>query len=42
MIGTSNVSMDRRSPWQAIRPYVMVFDRTLLIALALIAMEAAA
>lgn len=37
MIGTSNVSMDRRSPWQAIRPYVMVFDRTLLIALALLA-----
>jgi rod shape determining protein RodA len=37
VIGTSHVSMERRSPWQAIRPYVMVFDRTLLLALALLA-----
>ncbi len=36
MTGASNVSMDPRSPWQAIRPYVMVFDRTLLVALALL------
>jgi rod shape determining protein RodA len=31
-------SLDRRSPWQLARPYVMVFDRTLLIALGLLAL----
>jgi rod shape determining protein RodA len=36
MTGTSGVAMDRRSPWQAIRPYVLVFDRTLMIAIALL------
>ena len=36
MIGPSIASMDRRSPWAAIRPYVMVFDGPLTIALALI------
>ncbi len=36
MIGASAVSMDRRSPWQAVRPYVMVFDRTLMLAILLL------
>jgi rod shape determining protein RodA len=36
MIGTPAIAMERRSPWQAIRPYVMVFDGTLLLALALL------
>jgi rod shape determining protein RodA len=30
-------SLDRRTPWQLARPYVMVFDRTLLVALGLLA-----
>ncbi len=38
MIGTAAASMDRRSPWQAIRPYVMVFDGTLLVAMGLVVM----
>jgi rod shape determining protein RodA len=36
MLGTAAASMDRRSPWQAIRPYVMVFDGTLLVAMGLV------
>jgi rod shape determining protein RodA len=36
MIGTAAASMDRRSPWQAIRQYVLVFDGTLLVAMALV------
>ncbi len=36
MIGASAVSMDRRSPWQAVQPYVMVFDRTLMLAILLL------
>lgn len=36
MIGTAAASMDRRSAWQAIRRYVMVFDGTLLVAMALV------
>jgi rod shape determining protein RodA len=35
MIGTA-ASMERRSPWQAIRPYVLVFDGTMLLAMALV------
>jgi rod shape determining protein RodA len=33
----SSAAMDHRSPWQVARPYLLVFDRTLLVALALIA-----
>jgi rod shape determining protein RodA len=36
MIGTAAASMERRSPWQAIRQYVLVFDGTLLLAMALV------
>ena len=38
MIGTAAASMDRRAPWQAIRQYVLVFDGTLLVAMALVAL----
>ena len=31
-------SLERRSPWQAVRPWVMVFDRTLLLAIGLVVM----
>ena len=36
MIGTTAVAMDRRSPWEVIRPYVLVFDRTMLVAILLL------
>jgi rod shape determining protein RodA len=36
MIGTAAASMERRSPWQAIRQFVLVFDGTLLVAMALV------
>jgi len=31
-------SIERRTPWEVARPYVMVFDRTLLVALGLLAL----
>jgi rod shape determining protein RodA len=36
LIGTAAASMERRSPWGTIRQYVLVFDGTLAIALALV------
>ncbi len=36
MIGTSAASMERRSPWELVRRYVLVFDSTLLVAMGLV------
>ena len=36
MIGAATTPMERRSPWEAIRPYVMVFDGSLMIAMGLV------
>lgn len=36
MIGSGSAAMDRRSAWSGIRPYVMVFDGTMMLALGLI------
>ena len=36
MIGTSAASMERRSPWEVVRKYVLVFDGTLLVAMGLV------
>ena len=36
MIGTSAASMERRSPWEVVRRYVLVFDSTLLVAMGLV------
>jgi rod shape determining protein RodA len=36
LIGSTAAPMDRRSPWETIRPYVMVFDGSLMIAMALV------
>jgi rod shape determining protein RodA len=35
-VGISAASMERTSPWQAVRAYVLVFDRTLALALSLV------
>ena len=36
MIGTSAASMERRSPWEVVRKYVLVFDGSLLVAMGLV------
>ena len=36
MIGTSAASMERRSPWEVVRRYLLVFDSTLLVAMGLV------
>ena len=36
MIGSSTASMERRSPWDVVRRYVLVFDSTLLVAMGLV------
>jgi rod shape determining protein RodA len=36
LIGTSAASMERRSPWELVRRYVLVFDSTLLVAMGLV------
>jgi rod shape determining protein RodA len=36
LIGSGSAAMDRRSAWSGIRPYVMVFDGTMMVALGLI------
>jgi rod shape determining protein RodA len=36
LIGSGSAAMDRRSAWSGIRPYVMVFDGTMMLALGLI------
>ena len=36
MIGGSVAAIERRSPWSVVRPYVMVFDTTMMVALGLI------
>lgn len=36
MIGAGARTMERRSPWEVAKPYVAVFDSTLMIALALV------
>ena len=36
MAGAGSIPMERRSPWAVVRPYVMVFDASLLFALTLV------
>lgn len=36
MIGTSAASMERRTPWEMVRRYVLVFDGSLLVAMGLV------